>query len=341
MDSIEVVYIEGKRNRVADGLSRTVFPEDGEDSLLASLGTIEEDVNGEPKWIWKDGKGGYEELLRLRKLQEFDAQKSSGIQSNFAPFAYTMDKEEEEMVRGLEQLCYNNQVGVHSDWYTEDEFFGQIFDFITMAKYPDTFDRLKKLALQRKSQSYRLDQHEGVLFVKQREEWKRCVPKADVAETLRLAHDCAGHWSPQQTLKKLRKYYWPNMVKDTVDYVLGCLKCAQHGRAQRSQKLSPIMVDKPNILLGMDFIGPLPATDLTREEALKCVWPQLHQLTKDIKFADLPKGKEGRATFTHILLIIDYFDRFVWAFPTIEDTQEEAIRCLSWLLVVIGICVLN
>ncbi|KAI0994290.1 hypothetical protein K3495_g13892 [Podosphaera aphanis] len=29
---------------------------------------------------------------------------------------------------------------------------------------------------------------------------------------------------------------------------------------------------------------------------------------------------------------MDYFDRFVWAFPTITDSQDETIRCLTWLI---------
>jgi hypothetical protein len=30
-------------------------------------------------------------------------------------------------------------------------------------------------------------------------------------------------------------------------------------------------------------------------------------------------------------MIIEYFNRFIRAFPTIGDTQDEVIRCLTWL----------
>ncbi|KAI0995489.1 hypothetical protein K3495_g12690, partial [Podosphaera aphanis] len=60
--NIEIKYIQGVRNVVADALSRTLFEEtyDGIPSL-EELGRMDE--TGQPKWIWKDGKDGYQELL--------------------------------------------------------------------------------------------------------------------------------------------------------------------------------------------------------------------------------------------------------------------------------------
>jgi hypothetical protein len=68
--NVQIQYIPGPRNKIADALSRTVFPTyDGNDQLLDSLGQIEVH-DGEPHWVWKDGKGGYDELLRLRLITE-------------------------------------------------------------------------------------------------------------------------------------------------------------------------------------------------------------------------------------------------------------------------------
>jgi hypothetical protein len=45
------------------------------------------------------------------------------------------------------------------------------------------------------------------------------------------------------------------MAKDVVDYCLGCLHCAEHGPATRSQTLAKVQVKAPMDCLGVDFIG--------------------------------------------------------------------------------------
>ena len=251
--NVVIIYIEGKRNKVADGLSRTIFPDPdgGTDDLLNTLGDLVEDDNGEPKWVWKDGKGGYDELLRLRQITDEHASYGAVVSSRYTTIV--VSPEEAQFDSYMKLLCHNAEVGIKSDLYSDDPYFYEIFNYITMGQYPDGSDRLQKQAIHRKSTNYKVidsnDQHEGVLFFNQRGVWRRCIPQKHVADTIRQAHDCEGHWKAKQTLKKLSQHYWPTMVKDTVEYILGCLRCAKHGPAQRTQPLSPIIVDKPNILL--------------------------------------------------------------------------------------------
>ncbi|KAI1000467.1 hypothetical protein K3495_g7728 [Podosphaera aphanis] len=62
---VEIVWIPGSRNVVADALSRTVFP-DAECNTppMEEFGELVLDGHDNPLWVWKDGKGGYEELLK-------------------------------------------------------------------------------------------------------------------------------------------------------------------------------------------------------------------------------------------------------------------------------------
>ncbi len=64
---IKIQHIPGVRNRVADGLSRTIFDKDCEASEIT--GALKESLanhGDDPKqvWFWKSGKGGYEDLLK-------------------------------------------------------------------------------------------------------------------------------------------------------------------------------------------------------------------------------------------------------------------------------------
>lgn len=78
---------------------------------------------------------------------------------------------------------------------------------------------------------------------------------------LESAHDKGGHWGRKGTQVKLRDYvYWPDPSEDVARYIGGCIQCARHGPALRSQPLHPIHVIYPLQLLGMDWIGPLPIT---------------------------------------------------------------------------------
>ncbi|KAI0995731.1 hypothetical protein K3495_g12450 [Podosphaera aphanis] len=69
--NIVIQYIPGPRNKIADGLSRTIFdhPECEATTEIQASGTLEW-AGSEPRWIWKDGHGGYEELLRSKEGQE-------------------------------------------------------------------------------------------------------------------------------------------------------------------------------------------------------------------------------------------------------------------------------
>ncbi|KAI1002727.1 hypothetical protein K3495_g5475 [Podosphaera aphanis] len=44
-----------------------------------------------------------------------------------------------------------------------------------------------------------------------------------------------------------------------------------------------------------------------------------------------PIFEADKFRFTHILVVVDYFSRFIWAFPTTGTSSDKVIRCLAWL----------
>ena len=167
------------------------------------------------------------------------------------------------------------------------------------------------------------------------------MTKFEVSGILQLAHDFGGHYAHTLTMKKLSKYWWPDMSKDCYKYILGCSECAEHGTKRKSETQSPIYIDQPNVLQSMDFIGPFPDCDLTIDEILNQSYPHLH-LKRDrwtvitpesfeSNTVDAPRNPRGFTTFSHVLLVVDYFTKFVYAFTTIGDNSDEVVRCLTWL----------
>ena len=87
------------------------------------------------------------------------------------------------------------------------------------------------------------------------------MPETRVVTLLREAHDHSGHWGKKGTLTKLRGHvYWPHQSTDVERYIAGCIQCARHAPAQRSQLLKPVVAEEPFHLVATDWIGPLKET---------------------------------------------------------------------------------
>ena len=118
--------------------------------------------------------------------------------------------------------------------------------------------------------------------------WKLVVPKDRRRSILFQHHDdvTAGHIGVNKIYWKIcRKYFWPRMRADVIRYVKACKVCAQHKPEQKRPAglmgtRSP--PGRPWQIISLDFVGPLP------------------------------RSVHGN---THLLVISDYFSKFVLLFP--------------------------
>ena len=60
--NIEIKYIQRLRNKISDGLSTTLFHADMKDARVEACSRRLADHG--PRWIWKDGKDGFEAFLK-------------------------------------------------------------------------------------------------------------------------------------------------------------------------------------------------------------------------------------------------------------------------------------
>ena len=281
--NISIQYIPGHRNKAADGLSRTLFrdPDCLEDPTV-TLAKQTLDHEG-PKWIWKDGAGGFEAFLKSLDQPGLGEVINQGTLYGVSVFSL------EFVAAKSEAEAPTTEMDSWVSSYQRSSWFGDIYNFLTATNPPPPTPALLKKAL-----NYRVVNQ--ILWIFCKNSYMPCVPEAKVLTLLRETHDLDGHWAKAGTCVRLRGTYWPGQSQDVERYIAGCIECAKHGPATRSQLLNPVMVTCPFELWGMDFIGPLPATSTGN---------------------------------THILNLICYFSRFDMPYATKAANVGDVISCLT------------
>ncbi|GBC11726.1 protein NYNRIN-like [Rhizophagus irregularis DAOM 181602=DAOM 197198] len=126
----------------------------------------------------------------------------------------------------------------------------------------------------------------------------KVIQKHEVEGLLYMMHDheLSAHFGIKAIQDKIRgKYWWNKMMKDIENYVKSCDRCQRRNKPQGKNELSPISVKTPFYQIGIDFVGPLPATK-----------------------------KRNR----YIIVAMDYFTKWPEARATKRDTAEEVVKFL-------------
>lgn len=129
--NIRIEHIPGHRNKVADGLSRTLFDADCNNKERIREAQHLLDREG-AQWVWKDGKGGFEEFLKSLQPTERLEVISNGTLNTVSVF--------------------NAEAVVDTSWseaYKTSQWFGDIYEVLEGTKSPSA-------ALLRRSFDYRL-----------------------------------------------------------------------------------------------------------------------------------------------------------------------------------------
>ncbi|KAI1003141.1 hypothetical protein K3495_g5069 [Podosphaera aphanis] len=84
--NVRIEYIPGEKSRIADTLSRTIFPTDdcSVDETLSTIGSLTINKYNQSKWVWKDGIGGYQNLLDAYCLKTQDDKLSDQVMQVFS-----------------------------------------------------------------------------------------------------------------------------------------------------------------------------------------------------------------------------------------------------------------
>jgi len=160
--------------------------------------------------------------------------------------------------------------------------------------------RSQRRALERAMRRYvMVDGTEPKLFFREKNnELATCILEEDVKDTLNQLHEGHGHFGARIALGRAHgKVYWPSRAVDIGRWVASCEPCQRVSHIQRSGELRSIIQFKPMDMIGMDFVGPI----------------------------NPPCAATG---YIYILVVIDYFSRFLWAVGTKKANQVSTMQAL-------------
>lgn len=316
--NIRICYIEGKKNQVADGLSRVIFNDVDchPDQLVKELYTEVKAHEDDLQWFWKSGKGGYQDMLKT--LSEEDQKRRAEEYGDRAIAkagwtSFCVREQGEEPSSDLytsadyskEAMPYSVvcslQVGTsdsQNSAFVAEKWYSDIYAYYVNNSAPEGLDKPALAAFKRKVNNYRWDHSVGRLLHRNGDNWCACITSKEVAPLLQEVHDEAGHFSSNIVLHKIKnKVYWPYTASDVRTYILGCLRCAQWAVAARQVPLSPIQVYQPYDLFGIDFMD----------------WPEA--------------SKYG---YKHIFNMVDYFSGVMFPYPTMSTGVKDVKQSLNY-----------
>ena len=160
--------------------------------------------------------------------------------------------------------------------------------------------RSQKKQLEREMRKYVLvEAVEPKLFFQEKNgELASCILEADVKRTLENLHEGHGHFASSVTLARAHgKVYWPSRAKDIGRWVASCEPCQRVTKIQKAGQLIPILQFRPMDMIGMDYVGLI----------------------------NPPCKATG---YVYILIVIDYFSRFLWAVGVQKADQASTMKAL-------------
>jgi len=149
---------------------------------------------------------------------------------------------------------------------------------------------------------------EPKLFYREKNgELASCVLESDIEKILVNLHEGHGHFASSITLARAHgKVYWPSRGNGIARWVASCEACQRVTKIQKAGQLRSILQFKPMDMIGMDYVGPI----------------------------NPPCQATG---FVYILIVIDYFSRFLWGIGVHKADQISTIKALlNHMIPVVG-----
>ena len=137
-----------------------------------------------------------------------------------------------------------------------------------------------------------------LFFREKNRELATWILEGEVTAVLTQLHEGQGHFAGRITLGRAHgKVYWPSRTFDIGHRTASCEACQRVSRIQKAEEIWLVIQFKPMDMTGMDYVGPINS----------------------------PCAAPG---FVYILVVIDYFSRFLWAVGVKKADQVSTMRVL-------------
>ncbi|KAL2092454.1 hypothetical protein ACEWY4_012252 [Coilia grayii] len=177
-----------------------------------------------------------------------------------------------------------------------------IYTFVAQGCYPQSMNPIRKKNLKRYAQKFIIDDGRLYYVGPKKDEKREVVIESERKRQIFLEshfNDIGHHLGQKKTVHRIQsKYYWLGIVKDVVDWIKECETCQHTERNKNMTRIiRPIKVDGPWEVIAVEILGPFPGT--------------------------VPAGN------IHVVVITDYFSKWVEGFPVQRKDSLCVARCIS------------
>ena len=316
--SFDLKHLPGKRNVVADALSRDPFAKpvgqrllrEPYPTLIQEASGVEEDSVQDVfrvscqsqalKSVDRSAPGGVYEAAEIRALCLAHCDWIDAAESR----ALCLTQHVQHLSSGQEVLpmfsAQELQLGQQ-----QDPTISVVLPFVTAKKRPSRREKhgidLKVLRLFK--QWEKLEVRDGVLYrvmkdpVSKQKRFQYVLPQSLRDTAMSGVHDLAGHQGQDRTLSLAKqRFYWPDMEKDIRAYVRCCQRCV-FGKSPEPAARAPlesIRSSAPMELVCMDF------------------W----------------SAEDSKQRSVDVLVVTDHFTKLAHAFPCTNQTAKQVAKKL-------------
>ena len=293
--NFEIKHKAGAQNTNADGLSRRDYDMDQGQGITQAVNlckTSSEDHTSQKDTLQVTFVYKYENVQQVMALNPV---MPNDIQAeNNAPEPNDLDVN--AALREQQQNCPD---------------FEEIIQYLEQREVPEDAGTARRVV----AESNSFDIVDGILYHlhqdrnravprDQRVIKQLAVPRVLRDDLLKSYHDSiagGGHQGYERTYEALRrKYYWPSMYSDVMQYTTSCINCQQAKRDThaRPAPLQPLPVEDIFSRIHIDIIGPIQ------------------------------KSAQSKNKYNYILLVVDSFSKWCEAFPMYSESSVEIAAIL-------------
>ena len=293
--NFEIKHKAGAQNTNADGLSRRDYSTQSEQEVTGTVnmcGTSTEKNTCQKDILQVTFAYKYEnvqQVMALNPVMATDTQAENNLPE-------PNDVDVNDGLRAQQQNCPD---------------FEEIIQYIEQREVPEDAGTARRVV----AESSSFDIVDGILYHlhqdrnrgiprDQRVIKQLAVPRVLRDDLLKSYHDSiagGGHQGYERTYEALRrKYYWPRMYSDVMQYTTSCVNCqrAKRDTHARPAPLQPLPVEDIFCRIHIDIIGPIQ------------------------------KSAQSKNKYNYILLVVDSFSKWCEAFPMFSESSTEIAAIL-------------